>query len=876
MAQNKTITFKGMQRAVPQSLAPDGSCHEVINARIRKGCWRPVGDKMPVFDHELDLSGYDKVFLHDIEGGRVSGESNWIGIKIVGDHAELHLIHQDSPGNFTIINSNIDLAISPKVSFLKRTMIVITGVGLLNYIWTGIGTAGNYASLDILPVPDVTITTFDHQLIESEHFHEPDAILGALAKVLNTQSEETGRMFGSIMYIAAYRLFDGSYILHSIPKYLNIRNNGIIEQNNPDGNSQSDSKWWWEIYLSRLRATLKNQYSTTYTDVFIPIKDIVESICVFATKCTLLHQIDDTTFTEAKLYQWFGTGTNNRELSYMFPVSENFKALPKSIGWYKIQEFLFSDLVERNDMNVVNIDTKGYYQDYATRDTLPIDQYSHHTNIARFAYSYNDRLHLLNIKTSLGLPYVVWDNPFSLSGESGTMPVRISVWIKTTLGQSVVQSDGLAKFYSFDFSNYFIIPSLVGYNDSRAYRMQIAVFNGSDYVLLFDEKLTKNELMNYAVWTNNSFNPVDNTPNANFTAKKVVVTSLSNIATIPSVIKLPFDTNRLQVSEIQNPLVFPAKNSYQIGTGDGLAMAAGSEPLSTGQFGQFPLQVFTSKGIWTLEIGTGDVLYTNILPLNAEVINNPDNVVAISSGVSYTTDMGLFVINGREVIELAEMQESQENSLSLQTNEDVEELTSNIKYVPTLANSLSDTDFITYLQGSKIGYDHLNKELIVTNYAHAYTMVYSFENQVWYKLSRSFRLLINSYPKLFGVTDVNVLSLSEESNANPVDVFIMSSAQGLEAPDAFKKIERAIFRTKFSTDVNCQAGFYLFASDDLFTWQFITGKQKTGTGVKDLLIQRSHGSAKFYAFIFAGRVYTNSEIKQIELIYNIRWNNRLR
>jgi len=104
----------------------------------------------------------------------------------------------------------------------------------------------------------------------------------------------------------------------------------------------------------------------------------------------------------------------------------------------------------------------------------------------------------------------------------------------------------------------------------------------------------------------------------------------------------------------------------------------------------------------------------------------------------------------------------------------------------------------------------------------------------------------------------------------------MSSAQGLEAPDAFKKIERAIFRTKFSTDVNCQAGFYLFASDDLYTWQFITGKQKTGTRVKDLLIQRSHGSAKFYAFIFCGRIYTNSEIKQIELIYNIRWNNRLR
>ena len=40
-------------------------------------------------------------------------------------------------------------------------------------------------------------------------------------------------------------------------------------------------------------------------------------------------------------------------------------------------------------------------------------------------------------------------------------------------------------------------------------------------------------------------------------------------------------------------------------------MATATTALSTGQFGQFPLYVFTGEGVFALSVGTGDIAYAN-------------------------------------------------------------------------------------------------------------------------------------------------------------------------------------------------------------------------------------------------------------------------
>ena len=53
----------------------------------------------------------------------------------------------------------------------------------------------------------------------------------------------------------------------------------------------------------------------------------------------------------------------------------------------------------------------------------------------------------------------------------------------------------------------------------------------------------------------------------------------------------------IKVSEAENPLIFPAKNSVQVGSSAIFALAANTQPISEGQFGEAPLYAFTDEGV---------------------------------------------------------------------------------------------------------------------------------------------------------------------------------------------------------------------------------------------------------------------------------------
>lgn len=949
----KSIQIAGMDLATPQSLAGDGKCREIINMRFRKGCWRPIPAKTVLQSSAFTVSGtpivFDAIYLHDIEGGINSGQPNWIGYKLDTDHGDLYLINGTVAtlieGGLNTGTSN-DFAIN--VTFLKHTMIVTTALGLFVYLYS----EGVYSKIESLPVPDVEL----HKNTEHLPLFNPDSqqdpnwpsmridedpdhpimaeyVLGNYFAFLNHHSQVGGKLYGSIMYVAVYRMFDGSYIMPSIPKYFEIENGGTV----CTFNRASSQNYYalMTLAVSSLKASISNTQYTSLT----AIKDIIESVVIFATRPTPLHKIDDTTLTGTTLTFPGGDGNHRyTAFSTFFPINPDFQKLNESTGYFKIHEFNFEELVlATTPRTVQDVDTTNFYQNYATREALPTDQLSHQKIVARGVYTYNDRLHALNIKTIYGDGYVLFPK-FRAGYDMGstTVPGKITVWLKTSLGAAVVVSNvnipsyrateqgsagpyadeaaALAALAVYSYSpptNYvpgsgyvikkevivsglwdssykwyvvyraltedttenYLVPSVIGYNDSRAYRMMITIDEGS--MVLLDAKLKKNTGLNFAYYSNPTFNVVESTLNSNYREQSIVEGSLITTAVVPAPSSTPFDTNRIQVSEIQNPLVYPAKNSYQVGTGSIYAVMAGSEPMSTGQFGQFPLQVFTTKGVYTMEVGTGDVLYTNILPAAGEVANNAKNIISVAGGVLYSTDKGLFVLIGRVPHEISEIIEGIPEA-SLTGREEITTLLTDSKYTPGLSGAISDINFLTYLTGSSIGYDQLNKELIVTNSAKGYSYVYSFESEMWYKIKGSYSLLINNWPKLYGLTSTSVLDLSTEATTGYVEVMIITCAQSFEMPETYKKIDRAILRSKITTNTGKYAGFYFFASDDINTYRFETGRQVTGVGCNDMITQRSFGGAKYYAFVINGQMSIDSEIKEIDLTFEAKLNAKLR
>ena len=921
----KTFSLKGINRSTPEQLSEDGGCMELTNMRYRYGAMRPMGPKMKHKD--LPKGQFKRVFLHDIEQGLVEGEPNWIGWKTVADYAQITvdvtyaravelgyigskdeyidaLIKFDGTkgdnviscymfqrsigytGLYYIWTSTMPKDVMPglylinqndgsfialeyftaknlKLVFLKRMMIVIYDNYMTTYLWND----EKYNAIASLPVPDVSLSSFETEWMYSEAGNSADVVIGNYFTKINDMNKLDGSLTGSVMYIAAYRLFDGSYILPSIPKYQEVTNRGNVSVVNHPVTQ-------FTFNLGKIKISIKNQYS----NLSDTIKDLVDCVCVFATRATTLHRIDEFSFSQEWYDSTAGVVDVQHQYKDVFPINDDFKDLLKSPSYYKIHEFPFSDLSDKQGDITEDVDTKDYYKNYATRETLPIDQYSHHSINSREAYIYNDRLHLYNVRTNFGLPYIQWHNPFEFLIYSET-PGTLSVWIKTALGQVVVNAPVMIPCYiphepDLKLENsYYFLPPIVGYNDSRAYKIQLVV--NANNGLLLDEKLEKNASMNFSVWHSPNFNVDPFDAESNYPFRHWKYTEQLIAGSIPTGQTTGFDTNRLQVSEIQNPLVFPAKYSYQVGSGDGIKLMSGSDPLSTGQFGQFPLIAFSSKGIWGLEVGVGEVLYPRIVPVNGEVVNDPENVIPIGSGsIVYTTDMGMYLLSGRDSQKISLPVEGQ-IELSLLDNPDFKGAIGHERFVH-LEQAVSRVDFLTYIRQSSVGYDQLNRELIVSNPAYAYSYVFCFESKLWTKVSLSYSLLINAYPSLLGFTAQDCRNLSDEATVFCNDCLVVTRPMSLDGRDFYKKIERLLLRCECTTDPSHYTGLYLFASDDLDTWQLITGRQQTGIKFKDMVIQRSHGSAKHYIVVFAGNINQESMINYLDVDIDLRWNSKLR
>lgn len=111
-------------------------------------------------------------------------------------------------------------------------------------------------------------------------------------------------------------------------------------------------------------------------------------------------------------------------------------------------------------------------------------------------------------------------------------------------------------------------------------------------------------------------------------------------------------SNRIQVSETNNPLVNPFERSYRIGSlsNEIIAINSAAIEMSDAKFGEFPLYVFTTEGIYAMQSGT-ESLYSAVIPIAKDVAINP-NTLAVNGAVLFFTDKGLHMLsqNGVQLI----------------------------------------------------------------------------------------------------------------------------------------------------------------------------------------------------------------------------------
>ena len=455
--------------------------------------------------------------------------------------------------------------------------------------------------------------------------------------------------------------------------------------------------------------------------------------------------------------------------------------------------------------------------------------------------------------------------------------------------------------YNRTFDNFFEdLGPLVTFPDIRAKSIKFffidSYTDNDDVYIRFSESddlpLKSHPLYNFAYYITDNLKPISITGHL-FNSVSTFIAGYGNhwayeidwgeLGVKPPILPLEKNTdeyfpNGLKVSETNQPMYFPVENTYQVGSGEILALCVNTQALGTGQTGTAPLLVFCTDGIYAILVDTsGEMAYTNTRPIGDDVVNSPRSVTRTDLGVVFSTDRGLMVAeyNGQnfQIREIGEPAEGDALQYACSGNTDYMQMIAGaMEHVADLPNTLCDTtDFLTYLKGAIINYNHNERELMVSNPDKDYSYIMDRDGN-WSRRDYSADEYIQNYPTSYRLKDGEFYKVDEEGdNSTPLEkkkesdnkFFYLSQPIKLGSI-GFKQAYRFAVRGYFNVLSGCYIGCYIMGSYDGRKWALLGGNEKSGT-FTDIGCKIERTDVRFYRICLAGQLAGDSRIDYIEI-----------
>ena len=395
------------------------------------------------------------------------------------------------------------------------------------------------------------------------------------------------------------------------------------------------------------------------------------------------------------------------------------------------------------------------------------------------------------------------DGWMNIKSESDLYEYQISVITEDKEG-----SYRTLRYTGFTYSNNLYRGlNMLSYPDKRAKQMHITLFcyDGQN-VAVWDEYFTLkgHPYWNMAYYLASDLKPI--TPrfqNVSYCEGELprdndgYITKYNTLNNADTKTRYP---NYIKTSEVNNPLYFPDANTYQVGNVEILALSSNTTDLSTGQVGDAPLYVFAQDGIYGLFVDSSGVMtYSNSRPLARDILNNPFSVTPTDFGVVFTTDRGLMMIAGSQVIEIGQSAEGKYLDFTNANSFDnlpVAASAIDHERLVQLNDYKTDCEFKEYLKGAIIGYNFNEYELWVTNPNKDYTYIFALNQKQWFKRSMSCTQYINNYPHLYILDNGKRVSDIDRETTSGNHCFFLTRPIKFDS-QSFKQSYRSVVRGLF-------------------------------------------------------------------------------
>lgn len=319
------------------------------------------------------------------------------------------------------------------------------------------------------------------------------------------------------------------------------------------------------------------------------------------------------------------------------------------------------------------------------------------------------------------------------------------------------------------------------------------------------------------------------------------------------------------VSKAENPMVFPAKNSVSVGSSTIRALAANTQPISEGQFGDAPLYAFTDEGVWMLMLDSEGV-YQSRQPVNREICTNTSGILQTDDAILYASKRGIIMQQGRS---------------SKCITEALDDYPFDYNTMPHSAEILATGEIPSigvayrmpirqYLKEAEMVFDYYNSRLVLFNPNCKYAYIYSLRSGMWGTIPNKFRSRVNIYPQAYAVnTDGRIVDLYNPDAEEYVPYFFCTRPMTLDAANIHKTIFSLIVRGYFQPDVK-KCGIALYASNNLFDWVLVS------TSATQYLRGIAGTPYKYFRIACIGNLRPEESISGCSIDVQPRWNNKLR
>ena len=321
----------------------------------------------------------------------------------------------------------------------------------------------------------------------------------------------------------------------------------------------------------------------------------------------------------------------------------------------------------------------------------------------------------------------------------------------------------------------------------------------------------------------------------------------------------------IKVSEAENPLVFPAKNSVQVGSSVISALAANTRPISEGQFGEAPLYAFTDEGVWVLMLGE-EGTYVARQPANREICSNPNGILQIDDAVLYPTNRGIMMQQGRNSICITDQLDGCPFNFM-----DMKYANQIIATNETESEEISYIRFRDYLKSADMIYDYYDNRIIVFNPNQAYAYVYSLKSKMWGTMKNVFNKRVNIYPESYATNkEGKILNVYVEEPFSSTPYFLCSRPLTISDKEVYKTIFTCIARGYFRKEINGKCAMVLYGSNNLFDWYLIK------TSINEYLRGMAGSPYKYFRVALIGNLAKNESISGLSAEFQERLQNKLR